>query len=102
MHTVYMKLPSPVEDDLLHALGAREVNGRDLAKRYESETGRSMSYGTLYTTMSRLKDAGWVSVREDEAGDRRVRLFKVTGVGQQALVTLRTLKESFTKGGVTI
>lgn len=89
-----MKMPSQTEMGLLFALGAREVNGRDLAKRYESETGKSISYGTLYTTMTRLKNAGWVDAREAEEGDRRVRLFKLSGTAQAALPKLRALEQS--------
>ena len=96
-----MKLPSPKEMRLLEALGAREISGRDLAKRYQEENGESISYGTLYTTMSRLKDAGWVEARDDEAADRRVRLFKISGVGANALPQLRQMQEQFTMKGVT-
>lgn len=77
--------------NLLFALGLREVNGRDLALRYEKENGKPISYGTLYTTMTRLKEAGWVEAREDEQGDRRVRLFKLSGSGSAALPKLRSL-----------
>jgi DNA-binding PadR family transcriptional regulator len=84
-----MKLPSKTERALLDALGGRERSGRDLAKQYEKESGKSISYGTLYTTMARLKDSGWVDSREDINGDRRVRLFKITGQGQSALSHIR-------------
>lgn len=80
-----MKLPSPTQMNLLQALGAREISGRNLAKRYEQETGHSISYGTLYTTMRRLEEAGWVESRDDEDGDGRVRLFKITENGHKAL-----------------
>ncbi|WP_038164912.1 PadR family transcriptional regulator [Verrucomicrobium sp. BvORR106] len=83
-----MKMPSPTEWALIELLTAREISGRDLARLYEKETGKSMSYGTLYTTMRRLKDAGWVDVREDEDGDGRVRLFKISGKGAQARIKL--------------
>ncbi|OYW71170.1 MAG: hypothetical protein B7Z37_28515 [Verrucomicrobia bacterium 12-59-8] len=97
-----MKVPSPTEFDLLSALGMREVSGRDLAKRYEEETGKSMSYGTLYTAMRRLKDGGWVTARDDEDGDRRVRYFKLSGAGATALPKLIKLQSDFALGEVVV
>ena len=97
-----MKIPSPTEFDLLSALGMREVSGRDLAKRYESETGKSMSYGTLYTAMRRLKDSGWVTARDDEEGDRRVRHFKLSDSGAAALPKLIKLQSEFALGEVAV
>lgn len=97
-----MKMPSTVEYNLLCALGAREVGGRDLAKRYEEEQGTSISYGTLYTSMRRLKEAGWVTVRDDEDGDRRVRYFKLSGAGTSALPQLIKLQSEFALGEVAV
>jgi DNA-binding PadR family transcriptional regulator len=95
-----MKLPSPTEFNLLMALGAQEMSGRDLARRYESEQKRSISYGTLYTAMRRLKDSGWVTVRDDEDEDGRVRFFKLTGSGIDKLPSLRDLASGFGWKGV--
>lgn len=90
-----MKMPSPTEMALLCAMPAREVSGRDLAKLYATETGDSISYGTLYTTMHRLKKAGWVDVREAEEGDRRVRYFMLSASGAPALRHLQMAQQSF-------
>lgn len=95
-----MKLPSPTEFSLLQALGAQEMSGRDLARRFASEQGRSISYGTLYTAMRRLKDGGWVTVRDDEDEDGRVRFFKLTGNGVDLLPKLRDLGSTFGWKGV--
>lgn len=95
-----MKMPSPTEMNLLTALGAREISGRDLAKRYEQETGSSISYGTLYTTMRRLKDSGWVEVREAETEDRRVRYFKISGAGAKIIHQVRLTQELLGGEGV--
>ncbi|WP_009964876.1 PadR family transcriptional regulator [Verrucomicrobium spinosum] len=86
-----MKLPSPTEWALLNALPAREVSGRELAKIYEKETGSAISYGTLYTTMRRLKEAEWVESRDEDEGDRRVRLFKLSGKGAEWMPKARAL-----------
>ena len=90
-----MKLPSPTEMGLLEALGPREISGRDLAKRYEKETGKSISYGTLYTTMRRLKEDGWIEARDSDEGDRRVRLFKISGTGAKVLPKAREARTLF-------
>lgn len=62
-----------------------ELAGREVAKRFEEEYSKSISYGTLYTTFRRLKEEGWVSMREDEDEDGRIRYFKLTGGGKAAL-----------------
>ena len=87
-----MKLPSDTELDLLNALGRQEISGRDLARQYQKETGKNLSYGTLYSAMRRLKDAGWVEARDDEDEDGRVRFFKISPNGSRALPHVHSLK----------
>lgn len=70
---------------LLALVADRERSGREVAKLYAQETGETISYGTLYTTFRRLKDAGWVRVREDQDDDGRVRFFRIDARGEQAL-----------------
>jgi len=82
------RLPSDVEFRLL-ALAVEERSGREIAREYKREVGRSISYGTLYTTFRRLKDAGWVRVREDEDADGRLRYFQTSGAGLRALASAR-------------
>lgn len=100
MYTIGVKFPSPTEFDLLQALGAKEMSGRDLAKRYEADHAKSMSYGTLYTLMRRLKEGGWVDVREDEDQDGRVRFFKLSGAGKDAMPKAIQMQSLFGKGVV--
>jgi len=69
-------------------MGSLEMAGRDIGKAYEAEFG-SMSYGTLYTTLRRLKEAGFVDSRDDEDEDGRVRFFTLTGNGQRAVAKSR-------------
>lgn len=76
--------PSPIELQLL-ALVVSERSGREVAKLFEKETGHPISYGTLYTTYRRLREAGWVTVREDEDQDGRIRFFRITALGADAL-----------------
>src|SRR6266446_4951522 len=80
-----MKRLSRTELELLGTLGTRRVSGRELAKLYEKETHRSISYGTLYTTMGRLRDRGWVEQDDSEDDDGRLRYFVITGAGIKAV-----------------
>jgi DNA-binding PadR family transcriptional regulator len=70
-------------------MGSRSLSGREIAERYLQETGRSISYGTLYTTMSRLRDLGWVSQTDAQDEDGRLRYFEITGAGSRALADAR-------------
>lgn len=72
--------PSPTEFKLL-ALLFTERSGRETAKLYEQRHGAKISYGTLYTTLSRMVDEGWVKSRESQGEDRRLRMFRITGTG---------------------
>jgi DNA-binding PadR family transcriptional regulator len=85
MYTVSMKLPSATEMGLLVALGSQRLTGRQLAKSYAEETGATISYGSLYTTMSRLREAGWVDQADSEDEDGRLRYFRITGKGARAV-----------------
>ncbi len=78
------KIPSPKEQELL-SLVVTELSGREVAKLYERETGTRISYGTLYVTFRRLRDRGWVTTREAEEGDGRVRYFQLTAAGASAV-----------------
>ena len=70
---------------LLALVAHEERSGREVAKLYEQETGKSISYGTLYTTFRRLKESGWVKTRDDEDEDGRVRFFRIDVDGRKAL-----------------
>jgi DNA-binding PadR family transcriptional regulator len=94
-----MRLPSPVELQLL-ALVGDERPGREVAKAYEKETGRQISYGTLYTTFRRLREAGWVSVRDGEDEDGRIRWFKITASGRTAECLARDYYQSLAAFGL--
>lgn len=87
-----MKMPSNTEQGLLESLRVREISGRDLAKEYERVTGKPIPYGTLYTTLRRMCEAGWAEARDADEGDRRVRLFKITGNGHRMAQMVAGLK----------
>jgi DNA-binding PadR family transcriptional regulator len=84
-----MKLPSNTELGLLTALGAQRLTGRQLAARYKEDVGKSISFGSLYTIMSRLREAGWVDQEDSEDEDGRLRYFKLTGKGEKAIAESR-------------
>lgn len=94
-----MDLPSEIEMKLL-ALVATERSGREAAKKFKAVEGRPMSYGTLYTTFRRLKEAGWVTMRDDADADGRVRYFKITGRGVDALERARRYHERLATFGL--
>lgn len=77
-------MPSEKELRLL-VLVANERTGREVAAVYKSEYGKPISYGTLYITFSRMKDAGWIDVREGVDQDGRLKYFKLTLPGRRAI-----------------
>jgi DNA-binding PadR family transcriptional regulator len=96
-----MKL-SEREMQLLALVAEKELPGREVAQSYHAETGRAISYGTLYTTFRRLKDDGLVSVRDDEDADGRVRYFRITGAGERALNQSRAHHRSLAAFGLAL
>lgn len=79
------KLPTDIEFQLMALVAGRERTGREVAKAYKEETGKSISYGTLYTTFRRLKTRKWVDVRESSDEDGRLRYFILIAEGERAL-----------------
>lgn len=77
-------VPSPMQLKILSlVLGKR--SGREVAELYRREWGEPISYGTLYTTLRRLSEAGWVSIEEARAPDGRVRWYHISGRGVKAM-----------------
>ena len=78
------KIPSARELQLL-ALVVKETIGREVAKVFEKETGKRIPYGTVYSLLDAMAEAGWVSSREEMRNGRRIRLFRIKGAGAKAL-----------------
>ena len=77
-------LPSRKELEILSLLG-HERTGREIAQAYQRCFGRAISYGTLYATLGRAKDEGWIRSRQvKSAADGRFRYFKLTEKGKRA------------------
>lgn len=90
-----MKAPSAVEYRLL-ALVVFESIGRDVARAYWRAAGKDISFGTLYTTLARMKHKGWVTSRKDP-GDGRARYFRITAAGTKVLATTRRRLKSLSE-----
>ena len=80
-----MSLPNEREMRLLTSIGGSERSGRDVAIRYKEQFSSEISYGSVYVTLGRMKEKGWIESRDDEDEDGRVRFFKLTGLGERAL-----------------
>ena len=80
---------SKTEFQLLALVVSQERSGREVAKLFQEEVGKNISYGTLYTTFRRLKEKGYVKCRDAQDEDGRVRYFRVTGNGVEALEEIR-------------
>lgn len=78
------KVPSPRELQLL-ALVVSERIGREIVKHYESKTGKRLPYGTAYTLLNSMAEAGWISSKDDIRNGRRVRRYQIQSGGSKAL-----------------
>lgn len=70
--------------------------GVSLRRLIEEETGRSTSIGSVYTTLERLEQKGYVSSWQGEAtperGGRAKRYFKIESPGVSALNKAREMR----------
>lgn len=77
---------TPAVFHVLLALSEGPLHGYAIMQRAEEASGQSMGPGTIYGSLSRLSDAGWVAESETEPEDpRRGRSFELTEVGRRAL-----------------
>ncbi len=77
---------TPVVFHILLALHDGPLHGYAVMKAVEQDSGLRMGPGTVYGSLQRLQDAGWVAVGERDAADRRRgRLFEMTPPGRDAL-----------------
>ncbi len=72
-----------------------------VAEEFESQTGRSVSIGSVHSTMDRLSDKGFLTSEMGKPtaarGGRRKRIYTITASGQRALEASRDLKVSLWK-----
>jgi DNA-binding PadR family transcriptional regulator len=93
---------SPKEFKIMQLLIANgELFGQELVKRSDGELAR----GTVYVTLSRLEDKGFLCSREEERHPGAIglprRLYKSTGLGQRVFeaVELARAHMAFAFGG---
>jgi len=68
------------------ALSDEPLHGYAIMKRVEEDSGMGMGPGTIYGSLDRLKEAGWVRPgAEDTSDSRRGRTFELTSDGREAL-----------------
>ncbi len=82
---------TPVVFHVLLSLTDGPLHGYGIMKRVQDESGIPMGPGTVYGSLNRLLDSGWVAeAGEDGEGDddpRRGRAFELTPAGEEALRT---------------
>ncbi len=70
-----------------------DAYGMRIREEIEDRTGREVSYGAVYTTLSRLEKKGYVSHHLGDAtperGGRARKYFRVETVGEEALRATR-------------
>ena len=72
------------------ALVSEERSGREVAGLYRKQTGSKIPHGTLYSTLRRLRERGWVRMHRDRKLDPRIRLFVATAAGTSELEQTRS------------
>lgn len=69
-------------------LGRHEAYGMKIRMLIQEVTGRDVLIGTIYSTMERLKEKGYIKTRlgdpTPERGGRAKEFVQVTGTGQRA------------------
>ena len=81
--------PAPLTPAVFHvllALAEGPLHGYGIMKQMEESSGRAAGPGTVYGSIRRLVDVGWVQEEEDPSEDRRRSTrFALTGDGRRAL-----------------
>ncbi len=77
---------TPVVLHVLLALAEGPRHGYAVMKRVEEDAGMAMGPGTVYGSLQRLEDAGWIEEAGPAPGDaRRGHAFRLTADGRAAL-----------------
>jgi len=97
------KLPNQREGIIL-AILLQERYGREIRDEFEKRTRMEMPLGSLYTTLDRMEDKGFlVSRLGDSVGERggnRRKYYKITGEGLASLNRLQQM--TATPGGAIV
>ncbi|MCG6956382.1 MAG: PadR family transcriptional regulator [Gemmatimonadetes bacterium] len=76
---------TPAVFHVLLALADGPLHGYAVMKRAEEHSGLGMGPGTIYGSLQRLEEAGWVEVSSADGDARRTRRFSLTSDGREAL-----------------
>jgi DNA-binding PadR family transcriptional regulator len=96
-------LPGELEQLLLFAVMQARDDAYGLSvQQILRDAGRRVELPTIYTTLQRLEEKGWVSSElggaTDVRGGRAKRLFKVEGAGISALKTAEGVRKHLMNG----
>lgn len=85
---------------ILSLVELRARHGYDIAKLIEQRSEGELTFhaASLYPLLYRLEKRGWIDGRwTEKAGERRRRLYKITGTGRKVLAAQRSGWEAFVK-----
>lgn len=90
------RLPNVREARILELLSSGELYGRQIRDRYQTDYEESFALGSLYTTLGRMIDKGYLAARLEapKPGERdgyHRKYFRLTGAGAEALDAFRHL-----------
>jgi DNA-binding PadR family transcriptional regulator len=74
-----------------------DAYGVTITQRIEKETGRTVGFNTVHTTLQRLEEKGFITSTmggaTPERGGRRKRFFTITALGYRALRDVKEIRE---------
>ena len=84
---------------ILSMLDQKERHGYEIGKLIETRSGGRLEFriSTLYSTMYRLEERGWIKGRwVERAGQRRRRYYRLTSAGRGVLSSQKQEWEEYT------
>lgn len=97
-------IPNQREAIILSILVGPEKYGREIRNDFEKRTGQEMPLGSLYTTLDRMEEKGfvssWMGESESERGGNRRKWYKLTAPGLRSLNAFQQMISMPTKGGL--
>ena len=83
---------------LLVGILGKDAYAFRIAEEFETQTGRAVSIGSVHSTLSRLRNKGFLQSEMSEPtavrGGRRKRIFEITAYGERTLRAARDFKMS--------
>lgn len=89
------RFPNSREATVLSLLMADEKYGLQIRDEYEAQSGQRFPLGSLYTTLDRMEDKGFIQSRVGESnpnrrGNRR-KYYRITASGMSAVAAFEAL-----------